>query len=73
MKKAMIDVYKEFKSKNLKSKILVQVHDELVIDCKKDEFEIVKKLVKDVMENVVKLDVPLLVEIEYGDDWYQAK
>jgi len=73
IKIAMIKLFDEFNKNNLKSKILVQVHDELVIDCKKDEFEIIKKLVKEVMENVVKLEVPLLVEIEYGDDWYQAK
>ena len=40
---------------------------------KKDEFKVVTQLMKDVMENVVKLDVPLIVDIEYGDDWYQAK
>ena len=73
IKIAMVRLFNEFNKNNLKSKILVQVHDELVIDCKKDEFEIVKKLLKEVMENVVKLEVPLLVEIEYGDDWYQAK
>ena len=73
MKKAMIDVYNEFKSMNLKSKILVQVHDELVIDCKKDEIEIVKGILKDKMTNVYKLSVSLDVDINYGDDWYDAK
>ena len=73
IKIAMVRLFDEFKKHNLKSKILVQVHDELVVDCRKDEFEIIKKLMKDVMENVVKLDVPLIVDIEYGDNWYQAK
>ena len=73
IKLAMVKLYSEFNKNNLKSKILVQVHDELVIDCKNDEFEIVKKLIKEVMENVVTLDVPLIVDIEYGSDWYQAK
>ncbi len=73
IKIAMVKLFNEFNKNNLKSKILVTVHDELVVDCKKDEFEIVKKLMKDTMENVVKLDVPLLVDIEYGDNWYQAK
>ena len=73
IKIAMVKLYNEFNKHNLKSKILVQVHDELVVDTKKDEFQIVKKLMKEVMENVVSLDVPLLVDIEYGDDWYQAK
>lgn len=73
IKIAMVKLFDEFNKNNLKSKILVQVHDELVIDCKKDEFETVKSLMKNVMENVVKLEVPLLVDIEYGDNWYQAK
>ena len=73
IKIAMVKLFDEFNKNNLKSKILVQVHDELVIDCKKDEFDMVKKLLKEVMENVIKLEVPLLVDIEYGEDWYQAK
>ena len=73
IKIAMVKLYDEFNKNNLKSKILVQVHDELVVDCKKNEFETVKKLMKDVMENVIELEVPLLVDIEYGDNWYQAK
>ena len=73
IKIAMIKLYNEFNNHNLKSKILVQVHDELVVDCKKDEFDMVKKLMKEVMENVIELEVPLLVDIEYGDNWYQAK
>ncbi len=73
MKKAMIDVYNEFNKRGLKSKILVQVHDELVIDCKKDEIEIVKEVLRDKMCNVYKLSVNLDVDINYGTDWYQAK
>ncbi len=73
IKIAMVNLYKEFNKRNLKSKILVQVHDELVVDTKKDELEEVKKLIKDVMENVIDLGVPLTVDVEYGDDWYQAK
>ena len=73
IKIAMVRLYDEFNKNNLKSKMLVTVHDEIVVDCKKEEFDIVKKLIKDVMENVISLDVPLLVDIEYGDDWYQAK
>ena len=73
MKKAMIDVFNEFKVKNLKSKILVQVHDEIVIDCKNDELEIVKSILEDKMNNVYKLSVPLKVDTNYGLDWYDAK
>ncbi len=73
IKKAMIDIYNEFKKQKIKSKMLVQVHDELVLDCKKEELEKVTEIVKNVMENVYKLDLPLDVHIDYGDDWYQAK
>lgn len=73
IKKAMIDVYNEFNNKGLKSKILVQVHDELVIDCKKDEIDIVKEILTEKMNNVYKLSVPLKVDINYGTDWYEAK
>ncbi len=73
IKIAMVNLYDEFNKNNLKSKILVQVHDELVVDCRKDEFETVKTLMKEVMEKVEQLDVPFLVDIEYGSDWYQAK
>ena len=73
IKMAMVKLYYEFNKQNLKSKILVQVHDELVVDCKKNEFDIVKKLMKEIMENVTTFEVPLLVDIEYGDNWYQAK
>ena len=73
MKKAMIDVYNEFERKKLKSKILVQVHDELVIDCKRDELDIVKSILEDKMVNVYKMRVKLDIDINYGNDWYDAK
>lgn len=73
IKKAMIDVYNEFNNKGLKSKILVQVHDELVIDCKRDEIDIVKEILTEKMNNVYKLSVPLKIDINYGVDWYEAK
>ena len=73
LKIAMVRLYKEFDKNNIFSKIVVTVHDELVVDCKKEEFDKVKKIMKEVMENIIKLEVPLLVDINYGDDWYQAK
>ena len=73
IKKAMVEVYNEFKNKKLKSKILLQVHDELVINVLKDELDIVLKIVKDIMENTYKLQVPLKVEMKYGTNWYEAK
>lgn len=73
LKKAMIDIYQEFKKENLKSKMLIQVHDELVFNVKKEEMEIVQKIVREKMENVYPFKVPLKVDIEFGSDWYDAK
>ncbi len=73
IKKAMIDISKEFKKRNINSKMILQVHDELVFDCLKEEEEVVSSIVKDLMENAVKLNVPLKVDLESGNDWYQAK
>ena len=69
IKIAMVAVDKKFKELGLKSKLIAQVHDELVVDTKKDETEIVKKILKEVMEGVVKLDVLLEAELSYGDNW----
>ena len=73
MKIAMINVYKELKERNLKSKIIVQVHDELLIETEKNEEGIVREILKSCMENVIKLKVPLVVDISEGDNWYSAK
>ena len=73
MKLAMIKVYNRFKNNGITSKILLQVHDEIVIDCKNEELDRIKKIVKEEMENVYKLDVPLKVEIDTGTNWYEAK
>ena len=73
LKKAMVEIYEEFAKRNLKSKMLIQVHDELVFNVLKDELEEVKEIVRDIMENTFKLSVPLKVDIEVGNDWYEAK
>lgn len=73
LKKAMVDLHREMTKRGLKSKILIQVHDELVLNVYKDELDEVKELIRDKMENVIKLDVPLKVDIETGNDWYEAK
>lgn len=73
LKKAMVEIYDEFNRRNLKSKMLIQVHDELVFNVIKSELDEVKKIVKDIMENTFKLNVPLKVDIEIGNNWYEAK
>lgn len=73
LKKAMVEIYREFAKRNLKSKMLIQVHDELVFNVLDSELEEVKTIVKDIMENTFKLNVPLKVDIEVGDNWYEAK
>ena len=73
LKKAMVELYDSLNEKKLKSKILLQVHDELILNVHKDEVDVVKGLVRDIMENAFILNVPLKVDIEIGDNWYEAK
>lgn len=72
IKIAMINIYNEFEKKKLKSRMMLQVHDELVFEVKKDELETVKKIVSDKMRNALKLNVPIEVEIGVGDTWFDA-
>lgn len=73
IKIAMIKVNIEMKKRNLKSVMIAQVHDELVFDCPQEELEEMKLLIKEVMENAVKLDVPLEVGVACGKNWFEAK
>ena len=73
IKKAMIELHNEMKKLNLKSKMILQIHDELIFDVVKEEKKELEKLVKKIMENTYKLDVPLEVEISSGNNWYEAK
>ena len=73
LKKAMVEIFNEFKRCGLKSKMLLQVHDELVFNVLEEEKEQVSKIVTDIMENTYKLEVPLKVELNEGKDWYEAK
>ena len=73
IKMAMIKMQEKIDELNLNTKMLVQVHDELVFDVPNNEVEIVIPVIRDVMENIYKLNVPLKVDIEYGKDWYEAK
>lgn len=72
IKVAMINVHNWMKKEGLKSKMLLQVHDELVFDAHKDEVELLKKNIPGLMSNAIKLDVPVEVEIGTGEDWLQA-
>ena len=71
-KMAMIKVQQELESRNMKTKMLLQVHDELVFEVPEDEVEQAKALVKETMENIVQLSVPLIVEIGIGKNWKEA-
>lgn len=73
LKKAMLEIDEYFEKNHLKSTMLLQVHDELIFNVVKDEKDIVTKVVKDIMENTIKLNVPLEVDIEFGENWYDAK
>ena len=72
IKIAMINIHKRLKAENWKSKMLLQVHDELVFDVPKDELEAIKPMIKQEMENAFKFIVPLEVEIGVGNDWLAA-
>ncbi len=73
IKIAMVNVEKALKAANLKSKLIIQVHDELVIESPKEEQKQVTQILKYEMENAVKLNVPLTVDVNVGDNWYDAK
>ena len=73
IKLAMVNVYNKLREKELKSKIILQVHDELILNVKKDELEEVKNIVKNEMEKVLEMKVPLEVDINIGKTWYEAK
>lgn len=73
IKIAMVNVYKKLEERDLKSKLVLQVHDELIIECIEEELEEVSKIVKDEMEHAVSMDVNLDVDLNTGDSWYETK
>lgn len=73
LKKAMIEIDEKFQKENIKSTMLLQVHDELIFNVLNEEKEKVKNIVKETMEHTIKLNVPLEVDIEFGNNWYDAK
>ena len=72
IKLAMINIHNRFEKENFKSKMLLQIHDELVFDAHKDELETIKPIIKEEMENAYKMTVPLDVEMGIGENWLEA-
>lgn len=73
IKLAMIDVHGALKKEKLTSKLILQVHDELIVDTHKSEINKVKSILKEKMENIFELKCPLIVDISEGKNWYEAK
>lgn len=73
IKIAMINMQKKLDELHLKTKMVIQVHDELIFDVPKDELETIKKIVPEIMQSAVKLDVPLIADSGWGHNWYDAK
>lgn len=73
MKIAMIKLFDRIEKEKLSAKLILQVHDELIVECKKEESEQVKQVLKESMENATKLSIPLKVEISEANNWYEAK
>ena len=73
MKIAMINVYNRLEKEKLEAKLVLQVHDELIIECKREIADTVKELLQEEMQNAMKLKVPLKVEVSEAENWYEAK
>jgi len=73
IKKAMIDMAARLKKENVKARLLIQVHDELIFEAPKEELEVLERIVPEVMENALSLAVPLKVDYSYGATWFDAK
>ena len=73
IKKAMIDMDARLMQEGLQAKLLLQVHDELIFEAPKEEVAILERIVPEVMEHAIELNVPLKVDFDYGDTWYDAK
>ena len=73
IKIAMVKVHEELKKRQLKSRLILQVHDELIIEVYKEEKDEVVKILREGMEKAVDLRVPLVVEVKAGNNWYETK
>ena len=73
MKLAMVAVHRRLKAENLRARLVLQVHDELIVECPESEAETVAKLLTEEMENVVRLSVPLTADAHWGKNWLEAK
>ena len=73
IKLAMVKVFKELKMRNLRSRLILQVHDELIVEAPMDEMEIVKEILVQGMESVMQLSVPLKAELSTGGNWNECK
>jgi DNA polymerase-1 len=72
MKLAMVEIYRRFKQEGIASKMIMQVHDEVVIDTLVSELDRVKHIVKEAMESVAQLSIPLIAEVNSADNWLDA-
>jgi len=72
IKVAMINVFNEMRTHNMRSKMILQVHDELVFDAHRDEVEQLKQIVREKMTHAIELDIPLVVDMNTGKDWLEA-
>ena len=72
IKLAMIKIYKDLKDKNLKSKLILQVHDELLLEVHKDELDYISEMVVKNMKNAIQLDVPVEIDFGFGPSWFEA-
>ena len=73
MKIAMINVYNALQERKINAKIVLQIHDELLLEVKEEDKEVAKEVLKQCMESAMKLDVPLEVELSEGTSWYEVK
>ena len=73
MESAMVNIYRRLKEEKLESKMILQVHDEILIEAKKEEEEIIKKILEEEMKGAAYLKVSLEIDVHSGTDWYEAK